>query len=193
MVNNGKTIDSTAINSSTIYLRAQAYYGTSQASFSCSFDNKSFTLLGNKLYMKFNLSIFTGNKFCLFNYATIATGGHVDFDWFRIYAGTPTDVAPDKDHSLNKIPSIFFLGQNYPNPFNPNTIINYHLTIGCNVHLEVCDVLGREVVTLVNEYKPAGYYSAQLSDFGIKQSSGIYFYTLKVGNFSNSKKMILIK
>lgn len=84
MVNNGTTIDSVAMNHSTIYLRALAYYGTSLASFSYSFDNKTFTSLGNELSMRFNLSVFTGNKFCLFNYATKETGGYVDFDWFRM-------------------------------------------------------------------------------------------------------------
>jgi len=83
MVNNGKTIDSVAVNNSTIYLRALAYYGTCLASFSYSFDNKTFTSFGNELSMRFNLFVFTGNKFCLFNYATKTTGGYVDFDWFR--------------------------------------------------------------------------------------------------------------
>jgi beta-xylosidase len=83
MVNNGKAIDSTAVDTSTIYLKAHAKYGTSRASFAYSLDNQSFKKLGNELVMEFNLSIFTGNKFCLFNYATIATGGFVDFDWFR--------------------------------------------------------------------------------------------------------------
>jgi beta-xylosidase len=85
MVDNGKTVDSVGMNSSTIYLRALAYYGTSTASFAYSLDNKSFTSLGDKLSMRFNLSVFTGNKFCLFNYPTKATGGFVDFDWFRTY------------------------------------------------------------------------------------------------------------
>lgn len=84
MVNNGKTIDSVAVNHSTIYLRAQAHFGTSLASFSYSPDNKTFIVLGNELLMRFNLSVFTGNKFCLFNYATKETGGYVDFDWFRM-------------------------------------------------------------------------------------------------------------
>jgi beta-xylosidase len=88
MVNNGKTIDSIATDKSTIYLRAQAIYSSSKASFSYSFDNESFIIFGNDLAMQFNLSIFTGNKFCLFNYATIATGGYVDIDWFR------TDLCP---------------------------------------------------------------------------------------------------
>ena len=83
MVNNGETVDSVAVNHSTIYLRALAHFGTSLASFSYSFDNETFTPLGNELAMKFKLTVFTGNKFCLFNYATKETGGYVDFDWFR--------------------------------------------------------------------------------------------------------------
>jgi beta-xylosidase len=84
MVNDGETIDSVVMKGKTVYLQALAYYGTSKASFSYSFDNKKFTALGNELSMRFNLSVFTGNKFCLFNYATKSTGGYVDFDWFRI-------------------------------------------------------------------------------------------------------------
>ena len=97
MVNNGKTIDSSAVEGSTIYLRTSAIYGsgaahyfdekaapgTGTASFSYSLDNKSFINIGDELKMRFNLKIFTGNKFCLFNFATRETGGYVDFDWFR--------------------------------------------------------------------------------------------------------------
>ncbi len=83
MVNNGKTIDSVAINQPSVYLKAIADYAKSKASFSYSLDNQNFNIIGNTMDMKFNLSIFTGNKFCLFNYATKATGGFVDFDWFR--------------------------------------------------------------------------------------------------------------
>ncbi len=102
MVNDGKTVDSAAVEGSTIYLRASAlhgsgaapYYGgktvpgSGKASFSYSLDNRSFVKIGNALQMKFNLRIFTGNKFCLFNYATLSTGGYVDFDWFRTSAPT---------------------------------------------------------------------------------------------------------
>jgi beta-xylosidase len=98
MVNNGKTIESVAVDGSTIYLRADPFYGsgaakayggkavkgTGTATFSYSLDNKSFTKLGNEMQMQFKLTVFTGNKFCLFNYATKELGGHVDFDWFRI-------------------------------------------------------------------------------------------------------------
>lgn len=100
MVNNGKVIDSAIVSGSTIYLRASATFGsgaalmyggdavpgTGDASFSYSIDNKKFIKIGNTLAMKFNLSVFTGNKFCLFNYATKEVGGYVDFDWFRTSA-----------------------------------------------------------------------------------------------------------
>lgn len=99
MVNNGDLIDSLAVEGTSIYFRASAIYGsgaahyfgggepapgTGTASFSYSLDNETFTSFGNELNMRFSLKIFTGNKFCLFNYATEATGGYVDFDWFRM-------------------------------------------------------------------------------------------------------------
>lgn len=83
MVNNGKIIDSASMIGNTIFLRTVASNSSSIAAFHYSYDNKTFTPLGNELKMRFNLSIFTGNKFCLFNYATKTAGGYVDFDWFR--------------------------------------------------------------------------------------------------------------
>lgn len=84
MVNNGTPIDSVALPSTTVYLRTIAFNTTAKASFEYSLNNKNFKRLGNELDMKFNLKIFTGNKFCLFNYATKSAGGYVDFDWFRV-------------------------------------------------------------------------------------------------------------
>jgi beta-xylosidase len=84
MVNNGEMVDSVALSSTTVYLRTIASNSSSKASFEYSLDNKTFKQLGNELVMKFSLKIFTGNKFCLFNYPTQQTGGYVDFDWFRV-------------------------------------------------------------------------------------------------------------
>jgi beta-xylosidase len=84
MVNNGTTIDSVALKTPTVYLRTNASNATQKATFEYSIDNKIFKSLGNELSMQFSLKIFTGNKFCLFNYATKETGGYVDFDWFRV-------------------------------------------------------------------------------------------------------------
>jgi beta-xylosidase len=84
MVNNGLTVDSIPLPQSTVFLRTKASNATKQAVFEYSLDNNTFAALGNALSMRFSLKIFTGNKFCLFNYATKETGGYVDFDWFRM-------------------------------------------------------------------------------------------------------------
>jgi beta-xylosidase len=192
MVNNGKTIDSAFIDTSTVYLRAYAYYGTSRASFAYSIDNQSFTKLGNDLSMQFNWqTIFTGNKFCLFNYATKTSGGFVDFDWFRTYVGTPTEVIPNEDHSLNNVPREYFLGQNYPNPFNPSTIISYQLPMTSNTNLKVYNLLGEEVATLFEGIQQPGKYEAIFN--GSKLASGMYVYRLSANIFVDVKKLVLLK
>jgi beta-xylosidase len=84
MVNNGETIAATPMKGNTVYLRTTASNSSKKATFEYSFDNKIFASLGNELSMRFSLTIFTGNKFCLFNYTTKETGGYVDFDWFRM-------------------------------------------------------------------------------------------------------------
>jgi photosystem II stability/assembly factor-like uncharacterized protein len=85
----------------------------------------------------------------------------------------------------------FSLSQNYPNPFNPTTSLQY--TIGSRqfVTLKVYDLLGREIATLVNEEKPAGEYEVEFD--GSALTSGIYFYQLKAGEFTETRKMILLK
>lgn len=87
MVNNGKEIDSAVIDKTTVYLRTIVSNSTKKATFEYSFDNNKFIPLGNDLLMRFSLTVFTGNKFCLFNYATGKTGGYADFDWFRTRIG----------------------------------------------------------------------------------------------------------
>ena len=84
MMNNGATVASVPFEGSSVFLRTSASNSTKKATFEYSLDNKEFKPLGNELEMRFNLSIFTGNKFALFNYATKEPGGYVDFDWFRV-------------------------------------------------------------------------------------------------------------
>jgi beta-xylosidase len=189
MVNNGKTIDSTLINTSTIYLKAQANYATSRASFAYGLNDQSFGKLGNNLSMKFDLSIFTGNKFCLFNYATIETGGFVDFDWFRIDWSELTDV--DSEENTNNVPNDFFLEQNYPNPFNPSTKIKFDLPEESEVKIRVYDMLGREVSTLLEGVKAAGRYTVDFD--GTQLSSGVYVYIMNANNRVFTRKMILLR
>jgi len=84
------------------------------------------------------------------------------------------------------------LEQNYPNPFNPSTVINYQFPVASNVSLKVFDVLGNEIATLDDEEKPAGTYSVKFRTQNLQLSSGIYFYRLQAGSFTETKKMILL-
>jgi len=93
-------------------------------------------------------------------------------------------------------PAEFSLGQNYPNPFNPETKIKYAIPSGglgieTAVQLKIYDVLGNEVAALVNEEKLPGEYQITFDGSGLV--SGIYFYSLNAGNFSETKKMILLR
>ncbi|HEX9252460.1 MAG TPA: cellulase family glycosylhydrolase, partial [Ignavibacteriaceae bacterium] len=91
----------------------------------------------------------------------------------------------------NDAPLSYELQQNYPNPFNPSTTINYSTKENGNVEILVFDLLGREIVKLVDKEIPAGVHKVEFN--GKNLSSGIYYYTLKAGSFVSSKKMILLK
>lgn len=91
----------------------------------------------------------------------------------------------------SEIPTSFQLYQNYPNPFNPSTVVSYQLSVDSKVSLKVFDVLGNEIITLVNENKNAGSYSITFDATGL--TSGIYFYTLRTNEFVQTKKMLLMK
>jgi hypothetical protein len=100
-----------------------------------------------------------------------------------------TDV--EEDLSENDLD--FVLYQNFPNPFNPSTTIKYSIKKQTNVSIKLFDVLGNELATLVNEFKYPGVYSINLDANKIQLSSGVYFYSMKAGEFTSTKKLILIK
>ena len=87
--------------------------------------------------------------------------------------------------------SSYKLEQNYPNPFNPTTKISWQSPIGSRQTIRVYDILGNEVATLVDEYKPAGGYEVKFDATGLP--SGVYFYQLKAGDFIQTNKMIYLK
>lgn len=91
------------------------------------------------------------------------------------------------------LPSNYFLDQNYPNPFNPETDIRYQIGAGGHVSLKVFDAIGKEVAVLVNGYRDAGVYSSKFSALSARLQSGIYFYRMEAGSFSDTKKMTLLK
>ncbi len=91
------------------------------------------------------------------------------------------------------VPGQFAMYQNYPNPFNPSTIISYELPEDALVVLEVYNIKGEKVSTLVNEYKKAGFYEVKFEPAGGKLSSGIYFYRMNFVNILNGRKVSLNK
>tara|TARA_B100001750_G_scaffold51373_1_gene39079 strand:- start:9 stop:626 length:618 start_codon:yes stop_codon:yes gene_type:complete len=94
------------------------------------------------------------------------------------------------------LPERFTLHQNYPNPFNPVTNFDYDLPEDAMVNITVFDMMGKVVRTLVNDQQSAGYKTLQwnaMSNSGQPVSSGLYIYTIQAGEFSKTRKMILLK
>jgi len=114
----------------------------------------------------------------------------------RLFVGTQgygiwsLDLTTDVDEEAGN-PTEYQLFQNYPNPFNPETKIEYQIPTISHVTIKVFDLLGREVVTLVDEIKPAGTYQMRFNAFGL--SSGIYLYKLSAGEYSQVRKMAVVK
>ena len=104
--------------------------------------------------------------------------------------GVYRSTSPTDENNLYS-PSNYSLMQNYPNPFNSSTTITYEIPESGLILIKVYDILGREVATLVNEEKPSGSYKMQFTAKGM--TSGIYFYQLKAGNYSETRKMILLR
>jgi hypothetical protein len=90
-----------------------------------------------------------------------------------------------------EVPEQFELEQNYPNPFNPVTNIGFQIMDLSPVFLEIHDAAGKKITTLINESLSAGTYEAAWDASGYP--SGVYFYTLKAGKFTQTKKLILLK
>ncbi len=96
----------------------------------------------------------------------------------------------------NLLPSSFKLHQNYPNPFNPITTIRYDIPKLSEVKIVVHDIMGRQVATLVNTMKPAGYHKITWdgsNQLGEELSSGMYIYSIYTSEYNFSKKMILLE
>jgi len=127
----------------------------------------------------------------IYNYAdeNIETGEYyyrlkqIDYDGSFEYS-TELEVVIEIFYDFN-------LEQNYPNPFNPGTSINYSIREKGLVNLKVFDILGKEVAVLINENQGAGNYSVQFNASNLP--SGIYFYKITLGNYTATKKLILLK
>jgi len=129
---------------------------------------------------RYNISSLASNKKYLF--AGTQMGG------WRIPV---TSLITSIKHENVQAPSSFYISQNYPNPFNPSTTIKYQLSAFSYVTLKVYNVLGKEVKILVDGYKERGNYTVNFDAGNL--ASGVYFYQMKAGNFTSTKKLLLLK
>ncbi len=144
-----------------------------------------------KLIGTYQFSTDPAQKVVISNAGT--SGTYIVADAIRLVSYDPATTVEEEN---NPIPEEFFLEQNYPNPFNPVTKIKYSIPQAgtrhaLSVQLKIYDVLGNEIATLVNEIKSAGIYEVNFN--ADKLSSGVYYYKLTAGNFTQAKKMILLR
>ncbi|MFN0157722.1 MAG: alpha-amylase family glycosyl hydrolase [Bacteroidota bacterium] len=109
----------------------------------------------------------------------------------RVYSNVPDSVLLDVTPPDQQLPTEFALFQNYPNPFNPQTVIRFDVRTYGHTSLRVFDVLGREVATLVNEDLPAGTHQRSFDARGL--ASGVYLYRLSAGEYTETRKLVLMK
>jgi photosystem II stability/assembly factor-like uncharacterized protein len=160
-------------------------------------DSNIFAATGTGVYLSTNngtswVPVNTGLTFAYISALAVSNNNlfaAIDFDgiWRRSIPEMLTGI----ENKQKKMPAVFKLEQNYPNPFNPGTIISWQLPEAGLVTLKIYDVLGREVKYLLNEQQSVGEHSVMFN--GSSLSSGIYFYRITVGKFSDVKKLILIK
>lgn len=167
------------------FIKLESYYSKKDSVIELPVINASEVMNLDTLLMKNGFS---------FNYRIVAkdkgiipeTSYAPDTGYYKCVWNGPTEIE-DNNQSLQT----FSLSQNYPNPFNPSTKISWQSPVGGHQTLKVYDVLGREVAILINESKDAGSYEVEFD--GSQLASGVYYYRLKVGEFVETKKMMVIK
>ena len=124
------------------------------------------------------------------SYTASSSGEQIgSLTWFGTTVGVNEGVG-------SNLPENYTLFQNYPNPFNPTTTIGYKISKASNVSLIIYNSLGQVVKTLINANQSAGNYNVRwngTNEFGTKVTSGIYFYRLNTNEYTNVKKMIMLK
>jgi beta-xylosidase len=185
-------VESIPLNQDKLFLKIACDFKNKRdrAYFYYSLDGAGWKVIGNTLQMSYTLPHFMGYRFALFNYATIATGGYVDFDYFRIDDSLTGSTAIED--TKDNIPAGFNLYENYPNPFNPTTIIRYQLPLMTNMSLKVYNICGQEIATLFEGVRQPGFYEAMFD--GGELTSGVYFCQLTTSTGQAlTRKLLLLK
>jgi hypothetical protein len=188
--NNGLPIDDTIYLVSCIltkidnllfaYLESSSLYSYGKGIYVTSNLGLMWTHVNDSIFSNTSISAMVANRKYLF--AGTQSGG-----WRISIADVVTSVHNDR----TLMPTGYSLYQNYPNPFNPSTTISFCVPSKSFVTLKVYDIIGREVVTLVDQEISAGFYAQQWN--AINVSSGVYFYRLQAGSFTETKKLVLLK
>jgi hypothetical protein len=114
--------------------------------------------------------------------------GTIYLDDIEVLTDAPTAI---NSFDTPKAPPNFRLFQNYPNPFNRQTVIRYQLSASCQVEIAIFDLLGKKILTLINEQQTAGHYQTEVDT--ARLTSGIYFYQIKAGDFVQARKMMVLR
>ncbi|MBK8945966.1 MAG: T9SS type A sorting domain-containing protein [Ignavibacteriae bacterium] len=160
--------------------------GTSQVLWTLKKNDGSYYMEGNAID---NAPVTSFNSFILgIGQGATATSLHL-----TDIQATMTDkvIITDVESPISGIPTSYTLGQNYPNPFNPTTTIEFALPKDSEVKMVVYDILGREVANLIKGDLKAGYHQINFNASNL--ASGIYFYSIKAGDFTSAKKLVLMK
>ena len=171
--------------SGTFYARRAGYSGTPSYQWWKSFDQQNWSSIGSSSSVNVTMATVT---FYL-KLRAIASEDTV-YDYHTVYYGMPKTEEQNVEE-MSMLPLVYRLGQNRPNPFNPQTTIHYALPEAGLVRIDIFNIRGQKIVTLVDRDMPAGYHQATFD--AARLPSGIYFYRLTTGNFSDIKRMVLMK
>ncbi len=126
-----------------------------------------------------------------YSFVDKSASGKISYRLKQIDRDGKYEYSKEVEATVGAAPAVFALSQNYPNPFNPTTVINYSIALASHVTINVYDLLGREVAMLVNGQMEPGNYTAAFD--ASRLSSGVYFYRLVAGSFTDVKRLSILK